>query len=209
VKALARADRELFEWLSRQHDPVLDAMLPRLSQAADHGVLWMTVAWLLLRSGRPCWQRAGVRGISSVVVASGIANGIAKLSFRRQRPPIDGIPVTRRVRRTPVTTSFPSGHSASAAAFAVGAAREVPWLFGPLGVLATGVGFSRVWTGAHYPSDVLAGAGIGALVASALPSSCATASRTYAGSSTTSSPEKRSTHQPMRVRAFQRRRSFR
>jgi membrane-associated phospholipid phosphatase len=164
-----RADRELFAWLSRQHDPVLDALLPRLSLAADHGVLWISVATFLVASGRPRWRRAGVRGITSLALASATANGVAKLSFRRRRPSIDGVPLARRVRRTPVTTSFPSGHSASAAAFAVGAAREAPGLAGLLGVLATGVGFSRVWTGAHYPSDVLAGAALGGLVGLLLP----------------------------------------
>jgi membrane-associated phospholipid phosphatase len=166
---MERADRELFEWLSRQHDPVLDAVLPRLSLAADHGVLWISAATFLVASGRPRWQRAGVRGIASLALASATANGVAKLSFRRRRPSIDGVPHSRRVRRAPVTTSFPSGHSASAAAFAVGAAREAPSLSGLLGVLAAGVGFSRVWTGAHYPSDVLAGAALGGLIGLTVP----------------------------------------
>jgi membrane-associated phospholipid phosphatase len=166
---LGRVDRDLFEWLSRRHDPLLDAVLPRLSLAADHGVLWMGVAGLLIASGRPAWRRAGIRGITSVAVASALTNGIAKLSFRRRRPLIDGVPLARRVRRAPVTTSFPSGHAASAAAFTVAASRGLPWLSLPLTLLAAGVGFSRVWTGAHYPSDVLAGAGLGGLIGLVLP----------------------------------------
>jgi membrane-associated phospholipid phosphatase len=162
---LTRVDQELFEWVTRQHDPVLDTLMPALSRAADHGVLWLGAAGLLASSGRPTWRRAAVRGIASVAAASATANGLAKLSVRRRRPPIDGVPLARRVRRTPVTTSFPSGHSASAAAFALGAAREMPWLIGPLGLLAAGVALSRVWTGAHYPSDVLAGATLGGLIA--------------------------------------------
>jgi membrane-associated phospholipid phosphatase len=164
-----RLDRELFQWLSRRHDPLLDAVLPRLSLAADHGILWMAAAGLLVASGRPAWRRAGIRGITSLAVASATTNGIVKLSFRRRRPQIDGVPLARRVRRTPVTTSFPSGHAASAAAFTIGAAREVPGLAAPLGVLAAGVAFSRVWTGAHYPSDVLAGAALGGFMGLLLP----------------------------------------
>jgi len=172
---VVRADRELFAWVARQHDPVLDRLMPALSRAADHGVLWLSVAGLLTASGRPSWRWAAVRGIVSVGVASATANGIAKLYFRRRRPPIDGVPQARRVRRAPVTTSFPSGHAASAAAFAFGAAREAPGLSGPLGVLAAGVGFSRVWTGAHYPSDVVTGAMLGGVIALAMPSSAAAA----------------------------------
>ena len=143
--------------------------MPMLSRAADHGLLWLGVAALLTRSGHRDLTRAGARGVVSLAVASTAANGIAKLAVGRARPPLAGIAAERRVRRLPVTTSFPSGHAASAAAFAVGAAREAPWTSVPLGLLAAGVGLSRVWTGAHYPADVLAGAAIGATVAAALP----------------------------------------
>jgi membrane-associated phospholipid phosphatase len=60
-----------------------------------------------------------------------------------------------------MTTSFPSGHAAAAAAFAMGAALEMPVLAVPLGGLAAAVMASRVVTGAHYPTDVIAGALLG------------------------------------------------
>lgn len=61
----------------------------------------------------------------------------------------------------PRSSSFPSGHSASAFAFATGAAKAQPMLSVSLLVLAALVGYSRVHTGVHYPADVLAGAFIG------------------------------------------------
>jgi undecaprenyl-diphosphatase len=82
--------------------------------------------------------------------------------FRRTRPSLDGVPLIRHVRRAPVTTSFPSGHAASAAAFTTGVSLELPELAVPVGTLAAAVAYSRVHVGVHYPGDVLVGAALGA-----------------------------------------------
>lgn len=61
--------------------------------------------------------------------------------------------------------SFPSGHTTTAFAIAVVAAqRERRWAI-PLLLLAALVGYSRVYVGAHFPSDVLGGAVLGILSA--------------------------------------------
>jgi undecaprenyl-diphosphatase len=63
--------------------------------------------------------------------------------------------------RMPESPSFPSGHSASAFAFAVASSSAMPALAAPLRLLAASVAYSRVHTGVHYPGDVIAGALIG------------------------------------------------
>jgi membrane-associated phospholipid phosphatase len=164
----ADADLALFHRLAGAHNPALDRAMPALSRAADWSRLWLGVGALLALSGRPTWRRAAARGLASVAVASASANGLAKLSVRRVRPPLAVVPLVRRVHRVPVTTSFPSGHAASAAAFTVGVALEAPELAVPVGALAAGVAASRVWTGAHYPGDVVAGVAIGTAASLAL-----------------------------------------
>jgi len=73
-------------------------------------------------------------------------------------------PIARHVRM-PTSTSFPSGHTASAFAFAAGVGRVLPQAAVPLHAVAAIVGYSRVHTGVHYPGDVVAGAVSGTIVA--------------------------------------------
>ena len=64
----------------------------------------------------------------------------------------------------PKSRSWPSGHTAAAFAFASGVSDVLPWEGGVLHLLAAVVGYSRVHTGVHYPSDVIVGALTGTIV---------------------------------------------
>lgn len=146
----------------------LDRALSRLSATADHSKISFTIAALLAtRAGAP--RRGAVKGVAAIGVASAATNLIGKALSRRSRPDWDaaGVPMRRRVRM-PASTAFPSGHSASAAAFAVGVGSEVPAAALPLGILAAVVGYSRVHTGVHYPGDVVAGLALGVAGAAAV-----------------------------------------
>lgn len=136
-------------------------VLPALSRSANHSGLWMGAAAGLAATGGRTGRRAAARGMLTLATTSAIVNLPAKLLARRARPVIDVVPEVRRLARLPASTSFPSGHAASAAAFATGVAIEQPRLAAPVGALAAAVAVSRVYTGVHYPGDVLAGAAIG------------------------------------------------
>jgi membrane-associated phospholipid phosphatase len=163
--SVRRMDREIFDSVARYHSPVLDKTLPRLGRAANHSGVWMAAAGALILLGGRQGRRAATRGLLSLAAASAIANLPAKFAVRRRRPDALLVPELRRLLRMPTTYSFPSGHSASAAAFVTGVALEMPQLAVPAGLLSTGVGASRVYTGAHYPSDVLVGMALGAGIA--------------------------------------------
>ncbi|MCY0948902.1 bifunctional phosphatase PAP2/diacylglycerol kinase family protein [Streptomyces sp. H27-S2] len=159
--AVARWDRELFDMVARRHWPGADRVLPRLGRAANHGVLWGGAAAAIAVFGSAGARKAAVRGVASLSLASATINTVGKWSVRRARPLLDGVPAVRRLSTQPQTTSFPSGHSASAFAFTAGLALESPGWGAVVVPVAASVAFSRVYTGVHYPSDVLAGAALG------------------------------------------------
>src|SRR5262249_13392712 len=108
-------------------------------------------------------RKAALRGAASLAVASLTVNTLVKYAVRRQRPALDLVPVIRRLGRQPFTTSFPSGHAASAAAFAVGAGPETRrsgWA-GALAPRASVVALAGVPAGVPPPGGSVAGGALG------------------------------------------------
>ncbi|WP_406456965.1 phosphatase PAP2 family protein [Streptomyces sp. NBC_00876] len=166
---LHRGDLAVFHHLAQRHWPAAGPVLPRLSRSANHGLLWLgAAAGMAAFGGSARARRAALRGIASLAVASAAINTVGKGAVRRERPLLEAVPVIRRLKRQPVTTSFPSGHAASAAAFATGVALESKGWGAVVAPVALSVAASRIYTGVHYPSDVLAGAALGIGAAFAL-----------------------------------------
>jgi undecaprenyl-diphosphatase len=163
-------DSAVYGAIAASDTPGLDSAMRRLSRAADHGKLWFAVGVALGLLAGTGGRLAARRGLVSLGVASGLTNLLAKPLMSRRRPARqEAEELARRHVRMPRSSSFPSGHSASAFAFATAAGAAQPPLSVPLRILAMLVGYSRVHTGVHYPADVLAGAviGVGAAKAAA------------------------------------------
>jgi diacylglycerol kinase family enzyme/membrane-associated phospholipid phosphatase len=160
-KRVARFDHFLVRAVSRQPQGDHDVFFRRLSAAATKGKLWFGIAGVMAAfPGQP--RRAALHGVLALGVASGVTNVIFKRALPRRRPLPEHLPLFRFVNPQPTSSSMPSGHSASAVAFALGAGIVSPAMGIALAPIAAGVAYSRVHTGAHWPSDVVLGSALGA-----------------------------------------------
>ena len=158
---VAALDRTLMRAVSGFPGGHHDTFFRRLSASANKGKLWFGVAALAAAiPGRT--RRAAVHGLLAQGVASAVTNLVFKTLLPRARPLPEHLPVFRFVHPQPTSSSMPSGHSASAVAFALGTGMVQPGLGAIVAPVAAGVAYSRVHTGAHWPSDVLFGSAIGA-----------------------------------------------
>ncbi|MEV5339757.1 phosphatase PAP2 family protein [Streptomyces sp. NPDC052676] len=143
---------------ARGSDPRVAAAARALSWAGEHGALWLA-AGLTGAAVDGARRGAWLRGTALIAGAHLTSMGVKRI-VRRPRP-THVEPLVRTAGRH----SFPSSHAASAAAAAVA--------YGALGTaaaqvippLAAAMCLSRLVVGVHYPSDVAAGAALGALTA--------------------------------------------
>jgi undecaprenyl-diphosphatase len=162
---LGQLDVMIYRTIAETPTPTLDQPMRRLSSVADRSKLWIGIALAMAAVGGQEGRRTAATGLVGVGLNSALVNLGFKFAARRARPDWDaaGVPAGRRVPM-PHSASFPSGHAASAFAFATAVAQSQPPAAAPLLALAGTVGYSRVHTGVHYPGDVVIGSLIGATV---------------------------------------------
>jgi len=103
---------------------------------------------------------------AAYAIAGGLTD-VLKRAFDRPRPSLVD-PAVHPLVAVPHSAAMPSGHASTAFAAAVAVGLVHPRLRWPLLALAALIALSRVWLGVHYPTDVIAGAALGAAIAIAL-----------------------------------------
>jgi membrane-associated phospholipid phosphatase len=172
LRELGAVDRAVYQAVAVTATPQLDDAFRKLSIAANYSRLWLGIAAVMATLGGRRGRRVALEGVLAIGVTSATVNvGIKPLAHRRRPERPDPAPFEDRLVPMPESTSFPSGHSASAFAFAYTVGRHYPGLAVPIRLLASAVAYSRVHTGVHYPGDVvlgsIVGAGTSAMVAAA------------------------------------------
>lgn len=149
---------------TRLHPAWAERILGTYSRTGEHAACWFVLglagAALTRDPGR---RREWLRGTRIVAAAYGL-NYAVKVSVRRRRPILSGLPP---LTPTVSSLSFPSAHSTTSFAAARAFSRVAPG--GALYAAAVLFALSRPYLGVHYPSDVLAGAALGTAVAGVWP----------------------------------------
>ena len=141
-------------------DPLFQAAMPLGDRSAAALALSIYVAGQV--TDAPDLRQAGILTAAALVSSGLLTEGLKGIVARRRPVERLGLDKVRVVGKTMADgRSFPSGHAATAFAWATVLSGLYPegtaLMFGAASVVA----FGRVRVGAHYPSDVLAGAAIG------------------------------------------------
>ena len=179
ITGLQALDEAVVRWAYGLDLPSL--LAEGVSHLVTHGGVVVLAALALLVFGRGRTRRAGAALAAGLVAHVLVLEGLVKHAVERERPYAALGLYLRDSLVDPASYSFPSGHSAASfmAAAVVGA--RYPRARVPLFVLATLVALSRVHLGAHYPSDVVAGAVFGLVLGAILVRAFCVAGASVAG----------------------------
>ncbi|WP_323138898.1 phosphatase PAP2 family protein [Streptomyces mirabilis] len=153
-------DRRLSQQAAVGCPPAAGKVLSAVEEVAEGSKLWCGAAVVMAVFGGRPGRRAAASDVAALAVAQLVSSGLCKQLADRSRPPREWFPHDE-VEDRPQSSSFPSGHTAAAVAFAAAVAPTWPLAGALCAMPAVMVAVERVQSGARYPSDVATGALIG------------------------------------------------
>ena len=148
--------------LQELHNPVLDAIMLFITSLGDDGWFWIAIGVVCLVFKKH--RKMGIQLLLSMLCTFILGNLIIKNLVARPRPCDIDATVTLLLSR-PHGHSFPSGHSINSMVAAVALYLNNRKIGIPAVIIATLIGFSRLYLFVHFPTDVLGGFVIAAFVA--------------------------------------------
>lgn len=141
--------------------PALDHFFILITNLGDAGLIWIVFGLLLLLKKE--YRHIGILVLLSLLGSLIVTNGILKNWIARPRP-YSVYPIDLLIDKNP-EFSFPSGHTSAsfAAAWMLYMNKKRLGIYAM--VLAILIGLSRLYLFMHYPTDVIAGAVVGILIA--------------------------------------------
>lgn len=164
LQSFVEIENSILLWIQdNMRNGLLTPIFVFITRLGDLGFIWIAGSVALLISKKT--RKIGIMCIISLGLSVLIDNVLLKNIVARTRP-YEIIPGLTSIIGAQKDFSFPSGHTGSSFAVAVVMYRELPKKYGiPALVLAFLIGFSRLYVGVHYPSDVICGALIGTVLA--------------------------------------------
>ena len=143
-------------------NPILNSIVIFITSLGNGGMIWIVATILLLIPKKT--RKIGIMSAVALLGSLIINNNIIKNLVRRPRTFVKFTDL-QIIIPTPSEFSFPSGHTASSFAAASVFYRHLPKKLGITSVVLAGlIGFSRLYVGVHYPTDVIAGVIMGVLL---------------------------------------------
>lgn len=157
---LYHKDKRLFEYINKRIKcKVLDLFMPRITHLGGASFTVLSCLFLYL-FGQADAKIAATQAFVSITGSQGIVQ-LFKNTIVRKRPYLVLPDVNTFWSKLLKDFSFPSGHTTAGFSLAVVLSIHFPTYSFVSYFLATMVGISRIYTGMHYPSDVLSGAFLG------------------------------------------------
>lgn len=155
IELINSFDKSVIEFIQNNlHSPIMDKIMVFITTLGDTGLIWIIIGLALVISNK--YRKVGFMVLGALLLGSILGEGIIKNIVQRDRPFInmDGIDM---LINTPITYSFPSGHTtssfAAAGVLAISFKNKSVYVF----VLAGLIAFSRLYLGVHFPTDIIAG----------------------------------------------------
>ncbi|MBE5937313.1 MAG: phosphatase PAP2 family protein [Lachnospiraceae bacterium] len=161
IEMIESFDYTILDWFISIQNPILTSVMKTLTNVGEWGILWICIAIVLII--KKSTRHIGITVLLALILSAVVCNGVLKNVVARPRP-CWLHPKINMLIGIPTDYSFPSGHTSSSFAAAVAMLAWNKVIGIPAVVTACIMGITRLYFTVHFPTDVIAGAVIGAML---------------------------------------------